>query len=625
MILRVLVLSSLALLTAIAKERPNIVWITSEDNSAHWLGCYGNKDAKTPHLDQLAAEGLRFTSCFSNAPVCAVARSTILRGVHAVSSGTQHMRSRHLIPSRYSSYVDSFREAGYYCTNNSKTDYNFAGNYHSMWDECGKAAHYKNRKDDQPFFAVFNIGSSHESALFEGNIKKRRAKGQIPSTPRVPAEDVLVPPYLPDLPAIRSDIAIYHDTMTLMDREVGSILQGLEEAGLAENTIVFYYADHGGILPRGKRYLRDTGVLVPLIVRIPTKWESISTHQAGTVVEEPVSFVDFAPTALSVAGLDAPEVMQGRAFLGSNREEPEEGELEFLFADRFDSYYGMRRGVTDGRWKYIRRFTPHLPAAPYSEYQFGQAGWRAWRAAWQEGLLEERFKSIWERGQEVELLFDTDADPWETTNLANHEAHQQRLRSMRKGLEKTMARYGDTGIIPEPMFDELAGSKPLADYVNKRRPDWADLVRLSFIATEGQEENLPVLLSEASSDDPLRRFWAARGLIQLGDGSVKVRESLDRLLDDSHAAIRVEAAYALSALGEGGLAIEALLAELDKPLSPYNQLYLLNAFSQLDAMDSIPDRWISKALKEHADGGKHDYVLRFAERERKARRPEPRK
>jgi hypothetical protein len=285
------------------------------------------------------------------------------------------MRSRHPIPATYRPNVESLRAAGYYCTNNSKTDYNFAGNDNSYWDKSSAKAHYKDRPDGKPFFAIFNITASHESSLFETGAAEPR---------RVTPEQVDLPPYLPDLPEIRQDYARYLDRIEDMDTQAGKLLDDLEKAGLAENTIVFYYSDHGGILPRGKRYLEQTGVKVPLIVRIPEKFRGLSPFKPGQRVTEPVSFVDLSPTLLALAGLDAPSPMQGRPFLGAKRVEPAADEMEFLYADRFDELYGMRRGLTDGKWKYIRNFNPDFPTAPYSFYQFGQPGWTAWQKAFED-------------------------------------------------------------------------------------------------------------------------------------------------------------------------------------------------------------------------------------------------
>lgn len=597
-----------------AAERPNILWLTSEDNDKQWLGCYGNKQAKTPNLDALAQRAVRFENFFSNAPVCAVARSTILNGIYAPSQGSQHMRSRHPIPSANKPYLKYLRQAGYYCSNASKTDFNFLGNDKALWDDCSGKAHYKNRKESQPFFAVFNLTESHESSLFQNKIDDRRKKGQIPQTPRVNPKDVQVPPYLPDLPEVRSDIATYHDNITLMDQSVGEILQELDDRGLAENTIVFYYADHGGITPRGKRYLKDTGVNVPLLIHVPAKWQHLSPYTNGSVTTENAAFVDLAPTLLSLIDLEKPAQMQGRAIMGSHHEEPSE-EYVFLFADRFDEIYGMRRGLTDGRWKYIRRFTPHYSAAPYSYYQFGQKAWNAWQKAWKEGQLEGRLGQIWEKDQPVEELFDTQADRWEIKNLASDPAHADQLAKMREALKNKMVAIRDTGLIPEPMFAELAPKKPIANYAKSREKDWPRIADLAFQATGRKEAHLPALIEKLSSEDPLERYWAAQGCLILGEKSAPAEQALRKLLTDPHSANRATAAQILIVLGSTEGAFEALLQELSDRNNEYTQQNAVNIFTQLDALDKIPDSWINKS--RDTNSGK--YIKRLADQLAKER------
>ncbi|MBK1832448.1 sulfatase-like hydrolase/transferase [Roseibacillus ishigakijimensis] len=598
-------------LTAFSTEKPNILWITSEDNGADWLGCYGNEQARTPHLDALAARSVRFANFYSNAPVCAVARSTILTGVYAPSQGTQHMRSRHPIPASHLPYVSYLREAGYYCTNASKTDFNREGDDKTVWDACHGKAHYKNRAEGQPFFAIFNLTESHESSLFPARIAQRRKSGQLPPEPRLALAEVEVPPYLPDLPEIRSDIADYHDTLTLMDRKVGEILAELEERGLAEDTIVFYYSDHGGALPRGKRYLKDTGVKVPLLIHVPAKWQQLAPHANGEVVSETAAFIDLAPTLLSLAGLPKPAPMLGRAFLGQHREEGDP--YVFLFADRFDDIYGMRRGLTDGRFKYIRRFSPHLPAAPYSFYQFGQKGWQAWRQAWQAGELSGRHAAIWESDQPVEELFDTTADPWEVTNLADDPSYQVRLQAMREALAARMVRYRDTGLIPEPMFPQLAPGKPIADFARSHQEEWPELVELAFLASAREVDQVPLLRQKLAAKSPLKRFWAAQGCLILGKQAAPAEPELKALLSDPFSANRIVAAQALAGLGQREAAVKQLLAELADFDHPYTQQFTSNVLQSIAALEEIPQQWVEKALrlKENAQ---NEYIIRLANR-----------
>ncbi|QDS99897.1 sulfatase family protein [Adhaeretor mobilis] len=593
------------------KARPNILWITSEDNATQWLGCYGNEQAQTPRLDLLAKRSVLFTNAYSNAPVCAVARSTLLNGAYAVTLGTQNMRSRHRVPHLYKPYVTSLRELGYYCTNRTKTDYNQLGDDKALWDDSTSRAHYKNRPEGAPFFSIFNLTVSHESSLFPEKIAKQRKRGVIPKKTRLDLAGIEVPPYLPDLPEVRSDFAIYHDTITALDREVGELLDELVESGQAENTIVFYYGDHGGPTPRGKRYLNDTGVKVPLLIHVPEKFKSLSPFVNGESIDELVSFVDFAPTLFSLVGNETPEQMQGRPFLGPHRREPRENDSVFLYADRFDEIIGMRRGLTDGRFKYIRRFTPQLPAAPYSNFQFSMPSWVAWRKAWQEGKLEQRFSAIWESPQPVELLFDTLADPWEINNLACDSAYAEKLQSMRERLRTTMRDVRDTGLIPESLFESLSGERTINEFASSGKFNLDEVLGIAFVASERNPNNLPVLKAALTDTDPLKRYWGAQGCAILGDAAANAVPVLQSLLDDQHAGVRVAAACALLAVGETDQRKQVLLAELDKPLNDEAAIQLMNALVGINALSEVPALWVQRTLR---DKQANDYLKRFANR-----------
>jgi arylsulfatase A-like enzyme len=599
-----LLLTLLALsLPLLATDKPNILWIVSEDNSSHWIGCYGNTQAQTPRIDALAKEGFLFEHAYSNGPVCAVARSTILLGAYAPTTGTQHMRSRHPIPQTYRPNVEYLRAAGYYCTNNSKTDYNFKGNDNSYWDESSNKAHYKNRPDGRPFFAIYNITDTHESSLFN----KAPAEPQ-----RLKPVDIELPPYLPDLPEIRKDMARYHDRITDMDTKVGKIIDDLEKAGLAENTIIIYCSDHGGILPRGKRYLEETGVKVPLVVRVPEKFQKLSPFKSGDRVTEPVSFVDFSATFLSIAGIATPAQMQGRPFLGEKRKEPDADEMEFLYADRFDELYGMRRGLTDGKWKYIRNFQPHLPLAPYSFYQFGQPGWVAYQKAWQADEFCGYHKSLWEAPGSSEQLYDLTADPWEMKNLAKDLTHSGKLAVLRERLKATIKQNHDTGLVPEPMFEALAGKGAIASHVQSDAFDTNKIAELAFAATEIQEKHLPTLREAVKSKHPVERYWGVNGLLQLAGKSTEVKpDDFSPLLKDAESIIRTTAAGALFKLNQKDIATQALIEEVGKNINSSSLLNLLNTISRLDLLDQLPQDWAKgKSMK----GADFDYIKRFADR-----------
>jgi len=600
-------------------DRPNILWITAEDYSASWLGCYGNKQAQTPNIDALADRSVLFTAAFSNGPVCAVARSTILTGAYAPTIGSQHMRSRKPIPTIYQPYVTYLRKLGYYCTNHKKTDYNIAMRDGSIWDNGSQDdLNFAKLPKDQPFFTVVNLGETHESSLFTKKINANRKKGIIPQHARLHTEQVIVPPYLPAIPGIRHDIAVYHDNMTAMDTHVGRILAQLQKSGQADNTIIFHYSDHGGVLPRGKRYLTDTGTRVSMIVYFPKKWQHLSPFKPGEHVDEPVSFVDLAPTLLSLIGEKKPEQMLGRAFLGSQRVAPAKDEVEFLYADRFDEIYGMRRGITNGRWKYIRRFTPHLAAAPYSYYQFGQEGWTDWEKRWKKGTLKPAFNTIWEPNQVVEELFDTQSDPWEIHNLATTPAHSSKLATMRKQLKKEMLHARDTGLIPEGMFTELVpANTPIANYWKSHPDELPTLIDLAFLASARDEKNLPIFVEKLNSPNALTRYWAAQGCLILGKKAPRSEAAIRKILNDQHSNTRVSAQQTLIALGHRQEGVQLLMKELTRKNNEFATLNVLNAIIQAGAFKLIPEPWIQQQSQSTEQNKTNNYVSRCIARARK--------
>ena len=431
--------------------RPNIVWISNEDMSPR-LGVYGDVTARTPVLDRFARESVRYTHAFTTAPVCAPSRAAIITGMYQTSIGAQHMRTTEdrvpELPGPYLAvppfYVKAFpeylRAAGYYTSNRAKTDYQFGVPF-TIWDDLGRGAHWRNRKDrNQPFFSVFNIEVTHESQIFPSS-PARKGKPIVtdPAT-------LQVPPYYPDTPAIRDELARVYDNIADMDSQVGEILKQLEDDGLADNTIVFYWSDHGDGVPRAKRSLYDSGLRVPLMIRWPKGLGSTLTP--GAVRDELVSFIDLAPTVLALAGVEIPVHLQGRALLG-----PAAGAApEFVFAarDRMDIEYDMMRSARDTQFLYIRNFSPDLPYVGHIIYRN------------QSAIMQELFRlhadrkltgsaALWMRtARPAEELYDTRADPHQIRNLSADPAHRDRLARMRQAVSAWMAGTNDQGVINEP-------------------------------------------------------------------------------------------------------------------------------------------------------------------------------
>jgi N-sulfoglucosamine sulfohydrolase len=402
-------------------DRPNILWITCEDISPH-LGCYGDKRAKTPSLDKLASEGVRYTHAFSVSGVCAPSRSALITGMYPTSIGTHHMRTTAVLPEFIRAFPEYLREAGYYCTNNVKTDYNFS-HRDETWDESSRTAHWRNRKPGQPFFAVFNLTTTHESRIRASDERHNETMARVSSGRQNP-DKLELPPYYPDTPAVRKDWARYYELVTAMDLEVADILAQLEQDRLVDNTIVFFYSDHGVGLPRAKRWLYDSGIRVPLIIRWPGKLRS------GTVEDRLVSFVDFGPTVLSLAGVEIPRHMQGKAFLGEQAAEPR----TYIYAarDRMDERHDIQRAVRDQRYKYIRNYEPHKPYAQHMNTPEQGPTMRELRRLHAEEKLEGPQKLFMRQTKPEEELYDLHEDPDEVNNLVGSRAHRPQRASPRK-------------------------------------------------------------------------------------------------------------------------------------------------------------------------------------------------
>jgi N-sulfoglucosamine sulfohydrolase len=589
-----------------AADRPNILWITCEDISPY-LGSYGCREAQTPHLDRMAQEGIRYTRAYANAPVCAVARSTLLTGMHSSTIGTHQMRSQVQLPDAIPAYPRILRQAGYYCTNNRKKDYN--SNFTqdpTLWDESSGKAHFRNRKEGQPFFAVFNITVTHESQLSRNRIETYVSKKQIPAVPRVNPMDIKLPPYHPDLVEIREDWARLHDLITLMDERVGDCLRELDEQGLADNTIVFFYSDHGGTLARAKRFIYNVGTQVPLIVRFPKKWQHLDPARPGSAIDRLVNFVDFPKTVLSLCDAPIPECMQGRVFLGPGTE-PGPKTVHF-YRDRMAERYDFSRAVTDGRWYYIRNFMPHRPRGRDARYGYQvQANWVAWQRHYDAGQCNE-IQSQFFRPKPVVELFDTQNDPWHAHNLAADPRHQETRQRLEADLDRWMIETCDLGIVPEPMFTNLVGPdkafKTLYDYAQSEKYPVKRLLQIATTASQGEPEQLLDYLKLMQDKNPIARYWGAYGVFLVRSREARVRASLkDMMANDPMPANRIMAAQALGLCGDPDAAFRALRKEATQTTEGYVFLQAMNALQYSHTDDRLTrEDWETFAKKEGRAG-----------------------
>lgn len=587
-----------------AAERPNILWLTSEDNSFNSLGCYGNALARTPNLDALAKKGVLFENCYAM-PVCAPSRFTIITGMYPTTCGpAQHMRASGKIPAWLTGFPKYLKEAGYYTSNNSKTDYNspLIQRSDSFWSANSDQASWKNRtQQTMPFFSVFNHTVCHESCLFP--VEKKF------SFPATDPATVRVPPYQPDLPESRKDIARAMDCVTEMDRQCGEKLKQLEEAGLAENTIVFYYGDNGGVTTRTKRSLQDSGTHVPLIVYFPPKWQHLAPATPGSRIKEVVHFVDFAPTVLSLVGLDIPKYMQGRAFAGQAKAPARE--VVFCTRDRMDERYDMMRSAMSERYLYIRNFRPDIPYVQLLQYQFQARDYQGWARMAKEHKLTPKTVLFW-GVKPPEELYDKQTDPDCMNNLAAKPESREVLEKMRKALGAWMVACNDNSLLPEgAAYEGYDSSRKEGAFAVR------DALTLALKASDRKAENLPEFMRVLSEDTrEYMRWWAAQGCAILGKAAAPAEAILLKAAkEDASGAVQVAAADALRQMGRTAEAIETLRRWF---VQHENTATATQAANVIDRLGEAA-RPLLQEIKERAEGrkvkkqnGGEDYAARMA-------------
>ena len=562
-----------------AQERPNILWLSSEDNGPA-LGAYGDEFADTPHLDRLAERGAVYLNAWSNAPVCAPARTAIITGMYPPATGSHHMRSRVRLPDGVPMFPQLLRAAGYYATNNAKEDYNLE-KPGRVWDESSTEAHWRNRPGHgtpgaPPFFAVFNLGITHESRI-------RQRPHQAVHDPA----GVRIPAYHPDTPEVRQDWAQYYDRLTEMDAQVGERLAELEAAGLADDTVVVYFGDHGVGLPRGKRSLLNSGLRVPLIVYVPPRFRQLAGagHRAGESTAELAAFVDLAPTMLSLAGIAPPDHMHGRALLGPFRGAP--AEYLYGFRDRMDERYDFVRGVRDQRYLYVRNYAPHRIYGQFVAYMFETPTTRVWKALYDAGRLAPAQRRFWET-KPPEELYDLRADPDEVHDLAGDPRHAATLVRLRGALRDHLFATRDLGFLPEPeLHARTGGGAPYDLGQDDARYPLAEIVEIADLATRPGVPAAAELTAALGHADSAVRYWGAIGLLARGGSAVgAARPALRAALNDPSTSVQVTAAEALGRFGAAedlAPALDLLLARAsldDNDL--FTTMLALNALDYLD-------------------------------------------
>ena len=592
----------------VAKKPPNILWITVEDISPD-LGCNGDQKAHTPVLDKLAARGFKYNNAIANAPVCAPARNSIITGMYPSSLGTLDMRSSSKpwmkragwIADDVLMYPEVLRAAGYYCTNNVKEDYNFDLK-RAIWDESSKDAHWKNRpSEDTPFFAIFNLTMTHESCI---NDKQKHHKNteELPDHLRMNLQNVEVPPYYPDTPVVRELLARHYDNIAAMDRVVGKLLQELETAGQSENTIVFFYSDHGTGLPRHKRWLFDTGVKVPLIVFIPNAYKDLYPAPPGNEIDQLVSFVDLGPTAIKLASASLPHTMQGQAFLGKDLKP--EREHVFVARGRMDERYDMQRGVRTKQYKYLRYYEPKKAFIQYMNTPEGGPLMTELRREEKAGNLSIQAQQLVATEKPNESLFDLSQDPLEFNDLAKNPDYKEKLDELRKVHDQWMQEILDVGLIPEPILRdwEISENKPIYEILRENSDFYNDMLAISSTDEE------TMLYDGLNHRNEAVRYWAALGIYNLDQ---ELQSNTVTLLKDklkNYEVINVSISAARALLKHGFLS-ENAINKLYEGLSAENEWTRLQSALVIDDFDYAVQK-LEKESKNLIKTDPNKYVVR---------------
>jgi len=430
---------------------PNIVWLVAEDQSSYFFPFYGDQAVKLPNISQLLENGTVYDDMNSPYPVCAPARSGIITGMYPNSIGTGNMRAykdnatqrsekEALIVPYYSSklaerikpFTQILRENGYYCSNNGKEDYNFKLR-DEAWDESSKKATWENREGNQPFFSVFNFHVTHESEIW------KRDKHPLKVNPN----DLKVPPIFPNDSISKHALAVNYSNLVEMDRQMGLIINKLKEQGLYDNTYIFFYSDHGGPFPRHKRAIYETGSKVPMIVKFPLEIKPDQKRNSDML-----NFIDFAPTVLSIAGLEIPKIFQGLAFLGSKKSK---NKREYLFtaSDRFDEHPDKIRAVKNKRFKYIRNYNINKPHALPVGYRTQMNLMKHLNKLNESNRLLPEQKLWFKVPKNLEEFYDLKNDPFELNNLINQTDYLNQIVDMREQLDDWMEKINDLGYLTE--------------------------------------------------------------------------------------------------------------------------------------------------------------------------------
>lgn len=549
-------------LKGFCQQKPNILWVTIEDTSPEFIGCYGNKAAHTPNIDKLAKEGVMFTNAFSTGTVCSPSRTAIITGVKTYCTGTGNHRSKFPLPEFMKGFPYYLRQAGYYTTNHAKTDYNItneAAFIKTAWNESSVKAGWGDRKPGQPFFSVFNFMSSHQSFTmtfpyqrYEKGILENLAKDEI-----IPDDAFDMPPFYHNTPEMRREMARVYNSLSLTDKLIGDLLSKLKADGLMDSTIIIFYGDHGEGIPRGKTNGIDFGFRVPFVIWFPPMYKHLSPWGTGVVTDELIDFTDLAPTMISLAGGVKPNHLTGRAFMGTGREEPPK--YLTLSSDRSDNGQDLVRAVTDGRYFYARNFMSYMPELRYIRYMEVGKIKQLMREDLAKGVLNPLQKSLFEP-RPSEFLFDTQNDPWETKNLAGEKQYQSRLKKMRAVLKKEIISKRDIMLMPEGEMAAVSESATPYEYrLNESAYPVHSIYNAANLSGFKDKKTLRQQIKLLDDKNKIVRYWAAMGLLSQPERNLRSYiPKIESSLSDPFPPVAVIASALLYKLNGSEKAIESI-------------------------------------------------------------------
>ena len=501
-------------------KRPNIIWLTTEDNSTHYMKLYNEDGTSMPAIEKLASEGIVFDNAFSNAPVCSVARSTLITGCYAPRIFTQfHRRAKHVpLPKNLMPMPYYLKKAGYYTTNNHKQDYNFILP-NEVWDESSTKASYKNRHPGQPFFHVQNNTVTHEGSLhFSQEVIDKTADEDL--------DHIKVFPYHPNTKTFRFSYHHFQKKHMLADQQIGDFLKELYKEGLMDDTIIFYFGDHGGVLPRSKGYAYESGLQIPLVVYVPEKWQHLIPYDRGSRSQTFVEFIDFAPTALTLAGVTPPIGMDGTPIMGKEiqKSQIQKKNSSFGYADRFDEKYDLVRTLRVGKFKYIRNYQPFNIDALFNFYRYKMLAYKEWLSLYRDGKLND-VQSQFFQPKSPEALYNIEEDPHEVNDLSRSEDHKEILLQLRAQLHYRITAMPDLGFYPESYLLDKALENPTAFGQNNKKAI-SELIAIADLNLEPYDEVEGKITAALQNKNPWIRYW---GLIVCSSFGIEAKELVPQI------------------------------------------------------------------------------------------------